>query len=64
LSANEIDEGVGADGAGGVQEAEKSDGNVNSVMGWKTKFLEAQRKLWESQEESKSLKEKILEAVL
>ncbi|KAF2818564.1 hypothetical protein CC86DRAFT_375764 [Ophiobolus disseminans] len=31
---------------------------------WKTKFLEAQRKLWESQEQVKSLKDKILEAVL
>ncbi|KAF2023735.1 hypothetical protein EK21DRAFT_14831, partial [Setomelanomma holmii] len=33
-------------------------------VNWKTKFLEAQRKLWESQEEVKSLKDKILEAVL
>jgi hypothetical protein len=31
---------------------------------WKTKFLEAQRKLWETQEEVKNLKDKILEAVL
>jgi hypothetical protein len=31
---------------------------------WKAKFQEAQRKLWETQEEVKSLKDKILEAVL
>lgn len=31
---------------------------------WKSKFLEAQRRLWESQEEVKVLKDKILEAVL
>jgi len=63
LSANEVDEGVGANGAGAVQELGREE-QSNTVIGWKTKFLEAQRKLWESQEESKSLKEKILEAVL
>jgi hypothetical protein len=31
---------------------------------WKGKFLDAQRRLWESQEEVKSLKDRILEAVL
>jgi hypothetical protein len=31
---------------------------------WKTKFLDAQRRLWEKEEEVKSLKDKILEAVL
>jgi hypothetical protein len=31
---------------------------------WKIKFLEAQRKLWETQEQVKNLKDKILEAVL
>jgi hypothetical protein len=35
-----------------------------SPAAWKTKFQEAQRKLWETQEEVKSLKDKILEAVL
>lgn len=61
LSAAEVDEGVGTNG---VAVQESGQGQENTAMGWKSKFLEAQRKLWESQEESKSLKEKILEAVL
>ncbi|ORX94813.1 ARS binding protein 2-domain-containing protein [Clohesyomyces aquaticus] len=43
---------------------DRQDTNPNTAQGWKTKFLEAQRKLWESQDEAKSLKEKILEVVL
>lgn len=35
-----------------------------ATAAWKTKFEAAQRRLWESQEEVKNLKEKILEAVL
>jgi hypothetical protein len=47
-----------------ISEMDRQDGNQNTPAAWKTKFLEAQRKLWESQEEVKSLKDKILEAVL
>ncbi|KAF2118708.1 ARS binding protein 2-domain-containing protein [Lophiotrema nucula] len=36
----------------------------NTAQAWKSRFLEAQRRLWESQEEAKGLKERILEAVL
>jgi hypothetical protein len=49
---------------GRTSELDRSDGSQNTPAAWKTKFLEAQRKLWESQEEVKSLKDKILEAVL
>lgn len=38
--------------------------NQNTAANWKSKFLEAQRKLWASQEEAKTLREKVLEAVL
>jgi hypothetical protein len=37
---------------------------LTSPAAWKTKFLDAQRRLWEKEEEVKSLKDKILEAVL
>lgn len=37
---------------------------LNSPAAWKTKFLDAQRRLWEKEEEVRSLKDKILEAVL
>ncbi|KAF2128999.1 hypothetical protein P153DRAFT_367283 [Dothidotthia symphoricarpi CBS 119687] len=49
------------DGEGSIEEGQE-DGREG--VAWKAKFLEAQRKLWESQEEVKSLKDKILEAVL
>jgi hypothetical protein len=49
---------------GGTSELDRQDGSQSTPAAWKTKFLEAQRKLWESQEEVKSLKDKILEAVL
>jgi len=66
LSAASDDNQSGGSGSGNgaVQELDRLDPTPNTVMGWKTKFLEAQCKLWESQEEAKSLKEKILEAVL
>lgn len=51
-------------GATGKGEQERQDPTPNTVAAWKTKFLDAQRKLWESQEEARTLKEKILEAVL
>lgn len=47
-----------------TSELDQQDGSQNTPAAWKTKFLEAQRKMWESQEEVKSLKDKILEAVL
>lgn len=60
-TGNEQDEEVGNNG--NAQELDKHE-HPNTIAGWKSKFLDAQRKLWESQEESKNLKEKILEAVL
>ncbi|KAF2734155.1 hypothetical protein EJ04DRAFT_493881 [Polyplosphaeria fusca] len=57
------DSGQGASSRG-TQESERHDSNPNTAAGWKSKFMDAQRKLWESQEEAKSLKERILEAVL
>jgi hypothetical protein len=45
-------------------EAERQDASQNTAASWKSKFQEAQRKLWESQEDNRTLKEKILEAVL
>ena len=50
--------------SGGMSELERQDPSQHTPAAWKSKFLEAQRKLWESQEEVKSLKDKILEAVL
>lgn len=51
--------------AGGEREGERGDtAGRDTAAGWKAKFLEAQRKLWESREEGERLKEKILEVVL
>lgn len=50
--------------AAGTGIGEQSQPDQNNPAAWKAKFLEAQRKLWETQEEVKSLKDKILEAVL
>ena len=47
-----------------VNETEKLEQTANTAAAWKSKFLEAQRKLWETQEEAAGLREKILEAVL
>ena len=53
------------DGKTGDTEAgDKYEPSPNTVTGWKTRFLETQRKLWEREEEVKALREKILEAVL
>ena len=49
---------------GGISDMERVDQGQQTMAAWKGKFLEAQRKLWESQEEVKNLKDKILEAVL
>jgi len=48
----------------GAKEAERQEVQPSTAAGWKAKFQEAQRKLWEKEEESRGLKEKILEAVL
>jgi DNA polymerase III delta prime subunit len=45
-------------------ELEKSEASQMTPAAWKSKFLDAQRRLWESQEEVKSLKDRILVAVL
>jgi hypothetical protein len=60
-SASELEGGKGANRS---EESERSEVPPNTVAGWKSKFLEAQRKLWESQEGHTTLRERILEAVL
>jgi hypothetical protein len=52
------------DAGAGAQESDRVEPGQQTTAAWKTKFQDAQRKLWESQEEVKNLKEKILEAVL
>ncbi|KAF9701917.1 hypothetical protein EKO04_000096 [Ascochyta lentis] len=52
------------DTTAGAQELDRTEPGQHATAAWKTKFQDAQRKLWESQEEVKNLKEKILEAVL
>jgi hypothetical protein len=66
LSATEDSLEDEGDAAGGIRGSELpgQDNSQTTPAAWKTKFLEAQRKLWETQEEVKSLKDKILEAVL
>ncbi|KAF2660821.1 hypothetical protein K491DRAFT_588433 [Lophiostoma macrostomum CBS 122681] len=54
----------GAKAGSRSEEVERSEAPANTAAGWKSKFLEAQRKLWESQEGHTTLREKILEAVL
>jgi len=47
-----------------TSELERQEHSQITSTAWKTKFVEAQKKLWETQEEVKSLKDKILDAVL
>jgi hypothetical protein len=54
----------GAAAGAGMQELEGIEPGQHATAAWRTKFLDAQRRLWESQEEVRSLKEKVLEAVL
>jgi hypothetical protein len=61
-TVDELDEDVSTSG-GRASELEQ-DSSQNTPAAWRSKFLEAQRKLWESQEQVKCLKDKILEAVL
>ncbi|KAH6846053.1 ARS binding protein 2-domain-containing protein [Alternaria alternata] len=58
-SSEEIGEAVG-ESSRASDELERNE----TPAAWKTKFLDAQRRLWEKEEEVKSLKDKILEAVL
>lgn len=60
----DADEASATAAARGISELERHDPNQTAPAAWKTKFLDAQRQLWESQEEVKSLKDRILEAVL
>ncbi|OCL07833.1 hypothetical protein AOQ84DRAFT_294349 [Glonium stellatum] len=54
-----------ADEAGmGIGNSQSAQDLQTTVVCWKTKFLEAQRRLWETQEEVRGLKDKVLEAVL
>jgi len=64
LSAVSV-EGSGSSEAGAAADARSTQDAVpDTIHGWKSKFLDAQRKMLESQEEVKGLKERILEAVL
>ena len=63
-TADEAEDEEAATSGRKTSELDRQDSNQNTSAAWKTKFLEAQRKLWESQEQVKSLKDKILEAVL
>lgn len=62
--AEEIDDDASTINGRGSSDAERTDADQNLPGAWRTKFFEARRKLWESQEEVQSLKDKILEAVL
>lgn len=64
LQAASVDDGAASSKSLGAQGFERQEPTPNTAAGWKAKFQDTQRKLWESQEEAKSLKEKILEAVL
>ncbi|CAO2648627.1 Nn.00g078940.m01.CDS01 [Neocucurbitaria sp. VM-36] len=55
---------TGGGGAAARGEADRLGNEGQSPAAWRNKFLDAQRRLWETQEEVKSLKERILEAVL
>jgi hypothetical protein len=57
------DGGAGAEDKG-AKEKGGQEVQPTTAAGWKAKFLEAQRKLWEKDEEARGLKEKILEVVL
>jgi hypothetical protein len=61
-SATETGELGERDGQPGIER--DRDVQPTTAAGWKAKFLETQRKLWEREEESRELKERILEAVL
>lgn len=67
-SVKQLSPATDADAEATTRNAEEADRaksqQQNTIEGWKNKFLEAQRKLWESQEGAKILKEKILETVL
>ncbi len=47
-----------------ISELERQDANQHTPAAWKSKLVESQKRLLECQEEVKSLKDKILEAVL
>lgn len=51
-------------GTGGSGSGQSVQDLQTTVVCWKTKFLEAQRRLYETQEEIRGLKDKVLEAVL
>ena len=51
-------------GAGVGTSLQRQEQMPTTAAGWKAKFLETQKKLWEKEEEAKALKDKVLEAVL
>ncbi|KAF2280382.1 uncharacterized protein EI97DRAFT_430120 [Westerdykella ornata] len=46
------------------EESDRGGKDQDSAATWKAKFLECQKKLWDSQETAKALREKVLDAVL
>ncbi|KAF2640512.1 hypothetical protein P280DRAFT_469270 [Massarina eburnea CBS 473.64] len=64
LLATASSAGEGEGSAAAAQELERREQVPTTVAGWKAKFQETQRKLWEKEEEARSLKDRILEAVL
>lgn len=62
--------GVGVEGGSGEveggsgQRGETETQMPNTAAGWKARYLDVQRKLWEREEEARVLKERVLEAVL
>jgi len=63
-TSNESDADAGGqDASRGLADTEGARNETGDEQ-WKSKYLEAQRKIWEMKEEVKSLKDKVLEAVL
>ena len=64
VSSDDGEDGTDTPLLRGISELERQDANIHTPAAWKSKFLEAQRQLLESQDEVKSLKDRVLEAVL
>ncbi|KAI8943387.1 hypothetical protein NX059_001400 [Plenodomus lindquistii] len=63
VGSGEEGRGDGSSGGGGGVGRKEDEDRIGEV-GWKNKFLDAQRRLWEVQEEVEGLKDRILETVL
>jgi hypothetical protein len=58
------EDGNGKMGAREGQIAGGGEVQPTTAAGWKAKFLDVQRRLWEKEEESRGLRERVLEVVL